>query len=478
MKPMRAGAWVRVSSGGQDEANQVPDVERYCADRHYQIRTRYVLHDKSASKGEQQAELDRMLADIRSGMIEVLVVWHSWRLERRGPGRTFALIAAVNEAGGRIESVQEPLFGKLGEVDSDALTAMTAIMGQQFSKTLRAGTQLAYDRIDTNRAFRWKVPFGYALEGPKYDKHLVPTEIGREYVPQIYQRIIDGDSLATVCHWLDSLKIRYRKDGSLAPWWPATVMQLIRNPVYIGHYADKDGNWIHDCEAVVDATTFRLACEALSDRARKQRGPRGRPENRAQLKSAIRCPVCGVPMHKNASPNTRTSDGGHSKPYYRCRAQGAPAEQRGGCGNNVSMALVDETVDKIMAVTWRRPVMLATLIRGTDHQPELDAVALELRQLPGRNLSRADEQAERERLWAEEDRLKGLPVEDDRWAEVPTGELYSELYEAQPVSERGAWLHRHGFTVFASKAEVTLVRRSPDGTEVSWTEQLPPSRAS
>jgi hypothetical protein len=195
------------------------------------------------------------------------------------------------------------------------------------------------------------------------------------------------------------------------------------------------------------------------------------------LKCAIRCPVCGVPMHKNASPNTRTSGGGVSKPYYRCRAQGAPAGQRGGCGNNVSMALVDETVNRVMAVTWRTPIMLAALVKGTDHQPELDAVALELEHLPRRRLSRADEHAERERLWAEEDRLKALPVEDDRWEEVPTGELYSEEYERQPVSERGAWLHRHGFTVYADKAEVRLVRRSPDGTEVSWTEPLPPSRA-
>jgi DNA invertase Pin-like site-specific DNA recombinase len=499
MEPVRAGAWIRVSTGGQDEANQVPDIERYCADRYYQIRTRYVLHDKSASKGEQQAELDRMLADMRSGHIQVLVAWHSWRLERRGPAETFGLLKAAGDAGGRIESVQESWFGKAGDASSDIMTAVHAVMGEQYSKNVVAGTQLAYTRIDGNGAFRWKVPFGYAAKGPKYNKHLVPTEIGREFVPQIFDRIIDGDSLSAVCAWLDSLKVRLyphdvyhpddkdkpdtgkrviHREGDPMPWWPATVMALIRNPVYIGHYAKDDGTgqdrtWIHECEPVVDATIFRLANEALSDRARRQRGPRGRPENRAMLKSAIRCPVCGVPMHKNASPNTRTSGGGVSKPYYRCRAQGPPADLRGGCGNNVSMALVDETVNKIMAVTWRRPVMLATLIRGTDYQPELDAIAGELRQLPQRGLDRRAEQAERERLWAEEDRIRALPVTDDRWAEVATGELYSELYEAQPVSERGAWLHRHGFTVYADKAEVTLTRRSPDGTEVTWTEPLP-----
>jgi DNA invertase Pin-like site-specific DNA recombinase len=69
----RAGIWVRVSSGGQDEQNQLPAVEAHCAQRGYAIKRRYELHDKSASKGEQQAAQDQVLADIRAGVIEVVV---------------------------------------------------------------------------------------------------------------------------------------------------------------------------------------------------------------------------------------------------------------------------------------------------------------------------------------------------------------------------------------------------------------------
>ena len=35
------GAWIRVSTQAQDEANQVPDIERYCEDHGYQIVKRY-----------------------------------------------------------------------------------------------------------------------------------------------------------------------------------------------------------------------------------------------------------------------------------------------------------------------------------------------------------------------------------------------------------------------------------------------------
>src|SRR6266566_8798550 len=47
-------------------------------------------------------------------------------------------------------------------------------------------------------------PFGYKSVGTKYNRRMVPTDIGRKYVPQIFQRIADGQSLAQVAAWLDS----------------------------------------------------------------------------------------------------------------------------------------------------------------------------------------------------------------------------------------------------------------------------------
>src|SRR6266487_5500347 len=105
-----AGIWIRVSTGGQDEAQQVPAVEDHCETHGYRITRRYELNDKSASKGEQQPTLDEMLEDMRNGTIKVLVCWRSNRLERRGPESVFRLKRLVKDAGGRIEVTQEPLF--------------------------------------------------------------------------------------------------------------------------------------------------------------------------------------------------------------------------------------------------------------------------------------------------------------------------------------------------------------------------------
>ena len=108
-----AGNWLRVSTGGQDEDNQLPDINRWNEAHDYEVRRTYVLHGKSASKGEQQEALDRMLADMRLGLITVLVVWRDDRIERRGVMHMIPLINAVREAGGRIEFATQPHLNDL-----------------------------------------------------------------------------------------------------------------------------------------------------------------------------------------------------------------------------------------------------------------------------------------------------------------------------------------------------------------------------
>src|SRR5579859_599354 len=102
-----AGRWIRVSSGGQDESNQAPDIDRYIAARGYAAGPAYTLHDVSASKGEQDAYVDQVLADAAAGRLTVLVAWHVDRLDRRGPWATGDFVRRLNAAGVRVETTSE-----------------------------------------------------------------------------------------------------------------------------------------------------------------------------------------------------------------------------------------------------------------------------------------------------------------------------------------------------------------------------------
>jgi site-specific DNA recombinase len=432
-----AGIWLRVSSGGQDEANQRPDLERYCAGR-YDVKREYEVHARSAYHGRQQRDLDQALADMRDGVIRVLVIWHSDRLERR-PGK--ALLDTLSEftkAGGRVESVQEPMLGQM-DFSGQVTTFLAGLMNHEKSAHLSEQVGNAHDRIAGNGAFKGRIPFGYATEGPKYHKHLVPTEEGRRLVPEVYSRVLAGQSLHVIGTWLEQETGR--------PWHAKIVAELVRRPVYRGSHPVTRGDvtYFHRTDPLVDAATWGSANAEL---ARRPKRGTVYAANRAMLAGALTCPACGSAMH-------RTRDGRGGASYYRCA--GPPAAQRKStCRNMARCELVDSAVNRIIAATFDVPVIVRTLVPGHDHSAELAEVRYELQQLPLRGLPRADEAAERDRLWAEEDRVAALPSVPDRYEEKPGRHTYAGLWEALSIPERGPWLAANGFRITADKAEVTV----------------------
>ena len=92
-----AARWLRVSTGGQDEANQEPDIDQWCKDHGYVVRQTYTLRGKSASKGQQDKMLDQMIEDMLRGVFTVLVVWASDRIE--GAARITHLIGSSGQGG-------------------------------------------------------------------------------------------------------------------------------------------------------------------------------------------------------------------------------------------------------------------------------------------------------------------------------------------------------------------------------------------
>jgi len=204
--------------------------KKHCTARGYRVAARYQLNDLSASKGEQQAKLDEMLADMRDGKIKVLVCWHSDRLERRGPEYVFRLLSRVRDAGGRIESTKEPLFGAT-DMSGEALTALGAVISHQYSVHLAEQVGIAQARIRDNNGVLTCLPWGYRAEGPKYGKAAVPTDGCRDYWPEVLKRCIAGDSCRTIASWLDSEGVKPEKGKK---WDEDVIRRLIKNPVYCG----------------------------------------------------------------------------------------------------------------------------------------------------------------------------------------------------------------------------------------------------
>jgi DNA invertase Pin-like site-specific DNA recombinase len=430
-----AGRWLRVSTGGQDEANQIPDVNRWIETHDYEVRADYVLHGRSASRGEQQAALDQVLADMRLGLITVLVVWRGDRIERRGSLHMVPLINAVKQAGGRIEFVTQPHLNDLSTMAGRISLAVMAEVAAEETEGKRERSRMTRDRIKAEGGFTGRAVWGYEITGPKYAKTIAPTEQGRALVPQVYARVIAGESLATVARWLEGETGR--------PWWPRSIGSMIRNPVYRGAQHNASGRVVFRCEALVDAATWRRAGRALDSRPKRGHTD---PENRAMLAGVLACPFCAD------SPMYRLNTG-----YYRCTGRGA---NRKGCGNMVAVAAVNATVNRVIAAYFDTPVMAHTVIPGNEAElaAKLESITYDLDQLSKLDLGDDEEDRQRAVLRAQRDQVKVTEIVPDRVELAETGERYAQLWERTPIPGRGEWLIRHGFAVTACKAEVVVAQ--------------------
>jgi DNA invertase Pin-like site-specific DNA recombinase len=112
----RTAAYIRVSSKGQDHAMQRDAIER----KGVQVDAWYA--EKASAKTTQRPELQRLLADVRAGLITDLWVFRLDRLTRSGVADTFAVVTELRKAGCSLHSVADGLTVKPGEdITSDVL---------------------------------------------------------------------------------------------------------------------------------------------------------------------------------------------------------------------------------------------------------------------------------------------------------------------------------------------------------------------
>lgn len=471
----RAGRWLRVSTAGQDEANQEPDINGWIADHGYEhnpATMTYQLHGKSASKGKQDKALGRVIEDMRRGHISVLVVWQSSRIEQRGAYSVFDLARRVKEAGGRIEYVQDAYLNETNDM-SDVMLALAATKDKQKSQDISKQVKAAHDRIRKNHALLGRCPWGYTSEGDEYNRQMVATAAGEKYVPEVYQRVADGQTLVEVAAWLTGETVK--------TWHPRTVAAMIRNPTYRGEHremvyetyqdaktgapkvrATGYGNTICKCPPLVSDKLWNRANANLDARPSGRRGQRNDldPAGAAVLSGIAACgnPACTA-TGEGDSPMYRYGKS------YRCSGTGP---KRRGCGCTVPVPDADALLDRFIG-GMLRPVLRPVFHPAEGHQVEIDDVLQALRDLPAQGLPRADEQAERERLWAEQDRLQAMPGKPARTDWVPvlddngTPLTYGAKWLASDQAARRTWLRDDaGFAISLGRPDMDVADMDDD----------------
>jgi DNA invertase Pin-like site-specific DNA recombinase len=150
-----AARWLRVSSGGQDERSQEPEIDGYIAGHGYATGPTYTLHDVSAFKGEQDDYLAQAITDAKAGKLDVLVGWHVDRLDRRGPWATGDFVRQLAAVGVRVETVSE---GVISDRDLNGLVKQWS--GREESEHKAERVRIAHSARKARGALVGKVGWG------------------------------------------------------------------------------------------------------------------------------------------------------------------------------------------------------------------------------------------------------------------------------------------------------------------------------
>ena len=387
----------------------------------------------SAYKGEQAEDLESILADIRAGKYTVVVVAHSSRIDRRDPDQAMLWVLQVRMAGGRVESVREPEYGR-SDLGGRIMTMLAQESNNSYSKAIGDNVRAAQSRSRANGSFvSGAVPFAYVVEGDRYEKRLVPDPAKAKVIEEVFDRIIRGLSLGAVAAWATQELGRNV--------WAGTITGWVKNPVYKGYLCQRMSNsknnvWgkvLHRVPAIVDVSVWDAANASMAGRLKTPGIRKG-----GQMLTGVLLCQCGAKMY-------RIQSGGDKRWYYYCKK----TPLGGGCGNLVLKDVTDRLAERLVSsMTFK--VQREVIVPGVNYETEIHDV---LMQLQGLNLRDKADRARQAELLDEMDRLESLETTPDRMELVETDETVGDEFAVTPEDQRNAWLREHGITFTAQNTK-------------------------
>lgn len=294
--------YLRISSDATGEglgvARQEADCRAFAARHGWEVGHVYSDNDTSAYSGKPRPDYERLLADIESGTVQTLVVWHTDRLHR-SPKDLERFIDLAERTGLRVETV------KAGPLD------LASASGRAVARTLGAWARFESehksDRIRrklAENAAEGKPHGGPRPYGWELDKR-TPRESEAVVIREAYERVLAGVPIRALVRDFNSRGLLNASGGA---WKHTTLLGVLRNARHAGlriHHGEVVGEaaWA----GIVPAETWRAVERVLSAQSRVTTPGRA---GRLNLLSGIAtCAVCGAPLRVGHSRNVKA---------YRC----------------------------------------------------------------------------------------------------------------------------------------------------------------
>ena len=140
-KATRCALYARVSTGKQDNGNQLIQLREFAAKEGWQIVEEYVDTVTGSGK-EKRPAFERMMLAASQHHFDVLLFWKLDRLSREGVRRTVEILARLDSYGVRWRSFMEQFFDSCGIMRDVVISIMATLAEQErinISERTKAG---------------------------------------------------------------------------------------------------------------------------------------------------------------------------------------------------------------------------------------------------------------------------------------------------------------------------------------------------
>ena len=295
----RTAIYLRVSSDRQSQEGDSIAAQRQALTKYIDDRPDLVLAGEyiddgiSGTKYSQRDELQRMLADVEEGKIDLILFVKLDRFFRSVRHYTAAQ-AILDKHGVGWTAIWEPIYDTTTPQGRLIVNQMMSIAQFEAENTGQRIKQVQAYKVTQGEVISGNPPYGYRIE----NKHLVPSETA-EGVLLAFQTFERTGSINGSLRELAGVPglPRIQKD----------FKKMLKNPVYIGKYRDND----HFCEPIIPLPLWERVQELLPINIRS---------NQRQtyiFSGLIRCAECGA----SYAANTRRRQRGNYLQIihqYRC----------------------------------------------------------------------------------------------------------------------------------------------------------------
>ncbi|WP_042198107.1 recombinase family protein [Paenibacillus camerounensis] len=380
---IRVAIYARVSTEEQAEHGysidaQLDTLRSYCTLYKKQIVGEYVDRGISGKSTEGRYELQRLLQDVKAGLIDEVAVWKINRLARKNID-LLQIVEFLKKHNVAFHSFSEN-FETQTAMGRFSLHLMGAISELE-RETIVDNVRMGHRQRAKSGKHNGKVPIGYRVEGSadgrNRDTKLVIIKEEAVLIRKIFEMYASGQGLKAIANELNWEGYR---TGTKKPFSTCAIANLLDNPIFVGkirynqyqNWGEKRRRGKNDHPILEDGQHPPIIDQNLWDKVqllRKKKGdmPKKRFEGEYLLTGIIRCPECGAAMTASRTVN-RSKDGTKvTRMYYSCgrfRSQGSSVCH----ANSIRKAEAEKAVtDRIQSVL-EQPDILKAIVKNVNEK--------------------------------------------------------------------------------------------------------------